>query len=132
MFELFNVPSTAMAPKSIISLYGNAKTTGLVVDSGFDSTQVVPICNGFQVPNSIQSIPVGGRHVTQYMMQLVNDRGYNFISPKDLESIRDIKEKLCYCTLDFQKELSISSRDMEQQYKLPDGIIIRVNSEALV
>lgn len=132
MFELFNVPNTALTSKSVLSLYSNAKTTGLVVDSGCDSTQVIPILNGFQIPNTMQSIPVGGRHVTQYMMQLVNDRGYSFTTSKDLEKVIDLKEKLCYCALDFNNELATSSREMDQQYKLPDGIFVKVNTEALV
>lgn len=130
MFELFNVPNTAIIPKSILPLYSHGKVTGLVVDSGYDYTHVVPIENGYPVGYAIKSVPVGGWHVTQYMMQLFNERGYDLKTQVDIDNVRSIKEKFGYCALDFEAEQATFTGDMEQEYTLPDGTIFKVNSEA--
>lgn len=130
MFELYNVPNTALVPKSVLPLYSNGKTTGLVVDSGYDETQVVPVYEGYPLQHAIRILPIGGRHITQFMMGMINDRGYNLTTPKDWDHVIAIKEQFCYCALDFKKELAAFSRDMEQQYTLPDGMIVTVNTEA--
>ena len=43
----------------------------------------------------------------------------------ELETVRDIKETLCYCSKDFRTEHSYSS----SLYKLPDGQVITVDDE---
>ncbi|VVC28833.1 Actin family,Actin, conserved site [Cinara cedri] len=130
MFELFNVPNAALIPKLVLPLYGNGKTTGLSIDSGFKQTHVVPIYEGYPLRHAMRSMPIGGQHITKYLMKQLNDRGYSFTTSKSWEEIREIKEKMCYCALDFEKEISTFSKNKEQQYKLPDGMIVSIKTEA--
>lgn len=132
MFELFNVPSMALVPKSTLALYCNGKTTGLVIDSGYETTQVVPIYEGFPLTQAAKSMPVGGRHVTDYLMKLLNDRGYDFKTEEDLDNLREIKRKYCYCALNVEKELAAFGSDQIQRHKLPDGTVIEIHAELLV
>lgn len=132
MFELFNVPKTAVIPKSVLALYSSGRTTGLMVDSGYDYTQVMPIFEGYPLHHAVQTMSVGGWHVTQYLMELLNGRGYSFNSTKDFETLNDIKEKLCYFALNFKFEKDTYTKEKEKQYTLPDGSVINVESEALV
>jgi len=46
-FESFETPAFFTCKKSVLSLFANGKTTGMVVESGADMTQVVPISDGF-------------------------------------------------------------------------------------
>ncbi|XP_060855730.1 uncharacterized protein LOC132933473 [Metopolophium dirhodum] len=130
MFELFNVPKTAVIPKSVLALYSSGRTTGLMVDSGYDYTQVMPIFEGCPLHHAVQTMSVGGWHITQYLIELLNKRGYNFNSSKDFETINNIKEKLCYFALNFNFEKDMYTEEKEKQYILPDGMVINVESEA--
>ena len=132
MFELFNVPKTSVVPKSVLALYSSGRTTGLMVDSGYDYTQVMPIFEGYPLHHAVQTMPVGGWHITQYLIELLNKRGYSFNSSKDFETINNIKEKLCYLALDSNSERDMYTKEKEKQYILPDGMVINVETEALV
>lgn len=133
MFELFNVPSSALLPKSTLALFGNGKTTGLVVDSGYGNTQVVPIHEGFPLTYYSRTMPVGGLHITNYFLSLLTQRGYSFTHLNNFDNLRYMKELYCYFSLDFEKDLYVSyGRDKEQLYKMPDGTMIELGNERLV
>lgn len=132
MFEYFNVPSMALIPKSSLALYSSGKTTGLVIDSGYETTQVVPTYEGFPLTHAAKSMPVGGWHVTDYLKTLLNSRGYEFESKNDTNILRDIKQKYCYCALNFEKELAAFDKNKIQRHKLPDGTVIEIHTELLV
>lgn len=74
---------------------------------------------------------LAGRDLTKYMMRILMERGYSFTTTAETEIIRDIKEKLSYVALDFERELreSETSDKCEELYMLPDGQSIRVANE---
>jgi len=132
MFEFFNVPSMALIPKSTLALYYTGKTTGLVLDSGYETTQVVPIYEGFPLTHAAKSMPVGGWHVTDYLMTLLNGRGYDIKSADGRDSLRRVKEKHCYCALNFERELAAFGPDRTLTHRLPDGTVVEIHTELLV
>jgi actin len=48
----------------------------------------------------------------------------------DFETVRDVKEKLCYVALHYEDDLqrSMQSLELDKQYELPDGQIIMLGT----
>ena len=72
--------------------------------SGDGVTHVVPVYDGFVPQTLIRRLDVAGRHITQYLIKLLMLRGYAFNRSADMETVREIKEKLCYVAYDINQE----------------------------
>lgn len=70
-FEEFKVPAFFTAKKSILSLFASGRTTGLVLEAGANSTQIVPVSEGYILYKSLLSSPVGGETVTKNLVDYV-------------------------------------------------------------
>lgn len=68
----------------------------MVVDSGDGVTHIVPVVDGYSLPHITKRLDIAGRDVTQYLIKLLLLRGYAFNRTADFETVRQIKEKLCY------------------------------------
>jgi len=70
----------------------------------------VPVYEGFALPHLTRRLDVAGRDITRYLIKLLLLRGYAFNRTADFETVRQIKEKLCYvgCVVapDWQTKLS--------------------------
>jgi actin len=96
MFEEFDVPALSVILCPILSLYSSGRSTGLAVDIGDGVVDSYPIYEGYAVSDAVFVNNFAGRDLTHYLAKLLNEAGYSFDSRSDLETVRDIKEKLCY------------------------------------
>ena len=128
MFETFNVPSMYISIQAVLSLYASGRTTGLVLDSGDGVTHTVPIYEGYALPHAIQRLDLAGRDLTEYMVNILTERGYSFSTTAEREIVRDIKERHAYVVADYKKALTEPATELT--YQLPDGQEIKIGNEA--
>ncbi|KAH9409175.1 actin [Tyrophagus putrescentiae] len=105
LFESFNAPALYVALQAVLSLYATGDTAGLVVDVG-----------------------EGASHTRM----LVLERGHYALSGGgQRETVREIKEKLCYVSANFEEEMftASSSASLEKSLVLPDGQVVSLKSE---
>lgn len=131
MFEKYQFDSVSVGIQAVLTLYAQGLLTGVVIDSGDGVTHIVPVYQGFALPHLVRRLDVAGRDVTRYLIKLLLLRGYAFNRTADFETVRQIKEKLCYMGYDLELETRLASETtvLVENYTLPDGRVIKVGSE---
>ncbi|KAF9106761.1 Arp2/3 complex subunit, actin nucleation center [Mortierella sp. AM989] len=131
MLEEYGFQGVYVAIQAVLTLYAQGLTTGVVVDSGDGVTHIVPVVQGYSLPHITKRLDVAGRDVTQYLIKLLLHRGYAFNRTADFETVRQIKEKLCYTSYDVDLDLKLANETtvLVESYTLPDGRVIKVGSE---
>lgn len=131
MLEKYQFESAKVGVQAMLVLYAQGLLTGVVVDSGDGVTHIVPVWEGVVPQLLIKRLDVAGRHITRYLIKLLQVRGYNFNKSADFETVRQIKEKCCYVgyDLDVEKRLGLETTVLMQSYTLPDGRVIKLGAE---
>jgi len=131
MFEQFQFHGLYIAIQAVLTLYAQGLQTGVVVDSGDGVTHICPVFDGFALPHLTRRLDIAGRDITRYLIKLLLLRGYAFNHSADFETVRLMKEKLCYVGYDIEQEqkLALETTVLVEQYTLPDGRVIRVGGE---
>ncbi|KAI8055165.1 actin family [Syncephalis plumigaleata] len=131
MFEEYGFQGIYVAIQAVLTLYAQGLLTGVVIDSGDGVTHIVPVYDGYAMPHLTRRLDVAGRSVTRYLIKLLLLRGYAFNRTADFETVRQIKEKLCYVSydLDLDQKLANETTVLVENYTLPDGRVIKVGSE---
>ncbi|MFB0561409.1 MAG: actin, cytoplasmic 2 [Candidatus Lokiarchaeia archaeon] len=121
LFETFGTPALLLVDAAVADLCCNGEMTGL--DIRLDtSAYIVPVLDSIPVSHAIKKLPLGG--VVKYLMELLRAAGHSFTTSAEIEIVRDIKEKLCYVSLEPEKETY-----EEKTYTLPDGETLALGKE---
>lgn len=131
MFEKYGFEGVYIAIQAVLTLYAQGLLTGVVIDSGDGVTHIVPVYEGYAMPHLTARLNIAGRDVTRYLIKLLLLRGYAFNASADFETVRIMKEKLCYVAYDIQKEQDLANDTtvLVEKYELPDGRVINVGGE---
>jgi len=104
MFETYGFDSLQVQTQAMLTLYAQGLLTGVVLHSGDGVTHVVCVYEGFVPSHLTKRLNLAGRHVTRYLIRLLQLRGYSFNSTSDFDTVRAVKEDLCYAALDYKAE----------------------------
>ncbi|XP_015921489.1 actin-6-like [Parasteatoda tepidariorum] len=132
LFEKFKCRGVFVAIQAVLALYTSGQTTGVVLDSGDGISHAVPIYEGYAIHHAVSRMEYAGRTLTDYLAQLLTERGYYFTTSAESEIVRDIKESLCFASEDFIEDKKSCAKDVsafEKRYTLPDGQVLRIGSE---
>lgn len=80
----------------------------LVVDSGYSHTTVTPVYQGQAIQRAIRRLDLGGKHLTNYLKEIVSMRQYNMVDETYI--MNEVKEAMCFVSNDF-------GGDMERTWK---------------
>jgi len=126
MFETFTVPGLYIAVQAVLALAASWTSkatedrtlTGTVVDSGDGVTHVIPVAEGYVIGSSIKHIPLAGRDITQFILQLLRERGETMPPEESLAVAKKIKEQFCYTCPDIAKEFSKYDKEPDKWFKV--------------
>jgi len=131
MFERYGFAEVNVSVQAILALNSQGLTSGFVVDSGDGVTHLVPVTEGYLEPALVQRVNLAGRHVTEHLMKLLVGQGHPLNSTADFETVREVKQRLCYVALDPQAERKLARETtlVDRLYTLPDSRTMRVGAE---
>uniref|UniRef100_A0A8C5MZS5 Actin n=1 Tax=Leptobrachium leishanense TaxID=445787 RepID=A0A8C5MZS5_9ANUR len=129
MFEEFKVPAMYVALQAPLTLYAYGLLSGIVVDSGDGVTHTACIYNGYNIQYAVSRIDIAGSDITKYLMNILSESGFSFMTSAEREIVKSIKEQLCYVALDPEKEMNKNTIETMNEYKLPDGNTIMIGNQ---
>lgn len=96
------------------------------MDIGDGVTHICPVYEGFALNHLTRRLDLAGRDITHYLIKLLLLRGYAFNHTADYETIRILKEKLCFVAYDIEKEQNLSNEttSLTEPYLLPGKYLI--------
>jgi actin-related protein 3 len=89
---------------------------------GDGATHIVPVADGYVIGSSIRSIPITGKDVTQFIQQLLKERGEHIPPEESFDVARRVKEMYCYTCSDIVKEFNKHDREPNKYIKHWSGI----------
>ena len=131
LFERIGVRFLNFESRARMELQADGMETGVVIESGHNKTNIIPIMYGYLIRDKISCTEIGGEHITEYLSRLLILKGYDLFYPVDYEFIKKIKEKHCFVSCDIysDRKLERETTYYNSYEKLPDGRKIRISSE---
>jgi len=100
----------------------------MAVDLGDGVSHFCPIFEGYSLPHAVEHLDLGGRDLTEYLVELLSKAGQKFTTSWEKETVKAIKEKACEVALDFEDEI----RNVEPyDYELLDGCHIIIEDQRI-
>ncbi|CAN8248328.1 unnamed protein product [Cochlearia groenlandica] len=107
LFDM-NVPAVCAVNQAVLALYAARRTSGIVVNIGFQVITVLPILHGKVMRQvGVEVVSFGALKLTGFLKEKMQENNIPFQS---LYTVRTLKEKLCYVALDYKAELSRDTR----------------------
>lgn len=113
-------------PESVTELQGKLANagTGLVIDAGFSFCHAAPVFEGKVFKPAVRRLDVGGKKLTNYLMEQVSYRSLDLAGEFFL--VEECKEQACFVSQLPERDLRLSRRPkrspLYSEWVLPDGV----------
>jgi actin-related protein len=114
-----------------MTLYSTSKTSGLVLDSGAMTTEIVPIIEGYIISQGICNFPISGHQLTKRfentykdIFDINNVCNQYWMAQKIKEQFAEILPS----SKDYE-ELISKKNENKKEFVLPDGNIVELGNE---
>ena len=126
LFEEYKFKSVLRLPAPLLSYVKYEHCVkdvkcGLVVDSGYSFTHIVPIYRGKLVVEGIVRIDVGGKLLTNHLKEIISYRQLHVMDETCV--MNQVKEDVCYVSLDFNSDMEMTKKKLNSircEYVLPN------------
>ena len=131
LFEKFKIFQLHFEPQSIMTLYSTSKTSGLVVQSGEMTTEIIPIIEGYIISQGICNFPISGHQLTNKFENAYRDIfDINNVSNNYwmAQTIKEQFSEILPSRKSFE-ELITKKEKNKKEFILPDGNIVELGDE---
>ena len=81
-FERFGAPAVYIAKTSVLSCFAVGRQSGLIVESGAQTSSVCPVLDGYALEDLCVVSPIAGDMVTAQLLDLIEDRHGVLVRPR--------------------------------------------------
>jgi actin, other eukaryote len=128
-FEEFDVPSFYVCSQPVLSVYSAGRSQGISIDSGHDATRAVWVWQGMAMSHTKSMTSHAGQFLSQFLEKSIL-QWHNFPRKQAMKDVvNDVKERLCYVALDFEKEMQSYNETVSRSYELPDCQLLKVGKD---
>lgn len=106
LFECYGAPSVAYGVDSLFSYSYNGGRTGLVMDSSYTSTHVIPVVNSKPLLSQTTRLNWGRFQSAQYLLKLLKLKYPTFPGKISDNQAEDLVREHCYVSQDYENEIS--------------------------
>ncbi|NWI94700.1 ACL10 protein, partial [Pitta sordida] len=119
------------ANTGFLSLCAHGRVTGLAVEAGAGVSHVTSVCQGQTLRKGTHRLGVAGELLTSHLHQLLMESPNKPLALQALRkaTLTQLKEKCCYVSLDYERDLQDQRCHHPARFQMPDGHWITLGKE---
>lgn len=138
LFECYGAPSVAYGIDSLFSYSYNGGRNGLIMDSSYTSTHVIPVVNAKPLLSHTTRLSWGRFQSAQYLLKLLRLKYPTFPGKISDNQAEDLVREHCHVSQNYEQDLSryldwtgLEDRDHTVQFPYTETVVIQKTEEEL-
>jgi len=127
LFDIYKISSLYINSPSSLALFAASKFSGVVLDSGESSSQVVAIFENSIIPQSAIRIPLAGLSINNYLQKVLKDHSHFFHGSSGRDLCRTIKEEHAFIIPEPNMASKYQCEPID--YVFPDNMSFKLGDE---
>ncbi|KAM0688223.1 hypothetical protein COBT_000521 [Conglomerata obtusa] len=111
LFERYGFCNFFIENQALLTMYALGKTSGLLIDSGYQSTKVIPIYNDSVYKEDALVIDIGGKDITDFLIYNLENTTSIKCCQKEYTEINKMKEALCFVNNEHNECLYLADKN---------------------